>query len=499
MASAPRTFLWINKDEQSSSLSSSNGSESSQILSHVQRVCASRRRLQRGRRLATVHDKKHKIESDDPDTREICISSPPENNHEPFQIQGLIIPAGLDQFSGTTMAVDKNSRELLGYHVEWWRAVAPNLKSWHEVDLSQPADMVIAQKCFQNPLYLLSIITFSSVQMEALKLPCAQPTRSNKLHSKTISALREAVASVDKDPMQLLEILSYMCLTEVFRCNFPACRMHLGAVKHLIGRVGGISRVLNYASDMILFSDFYTALSTLAQPILGHCINFDDGPPIVEKAVLQRSYDALYQLWRSDWVRELPHSILSWAVGQLISCVQILQHSWKEKRFVVNGFWVRKKCVSIIICLLDAWEFDSMPSKSTETARIAILLWSAFLLASTLDTQGARNYIPLFDTGTINKYQEAGLLEVASALTKWNRALAYNFGSIPLGCDVLLRVLLKVPLGIEKSGGVFLGDIMERFASTEESERLEKAMGGLRGDAERHHRWRVWRTSILLC
>lgn len=123
-----------------------------------------------------------------------------------------------------------------------------------------------------------------------------------------------------------------------------------------------------------------------------------------------------------------------------------------------------------------------------------------FVLASTLDTQGARNYIPLFDRGTTERYEAAGLVEISSALKKWNLLLRHDFGSLPLGCDVLLRMLLKVPKEMEQnSGTVFLGDLMERFASEEESKRLEKAMSGLQGKAERHHRWRVWRTSILLC
>ncbi|KAL2063134.1 hypothetical protein VTL71DRAFT_6206 [Oculimacula yallundae] len=500
MASEPRTFLWVNKDGQSSSLSSSDSNESSRILSHVQRTSASRRHLRRPPQLAATEDEDRRKSPGQPGTSKICVSPPSEKIYETLQSVGFIspagLPAGVDPFSVTTMAVSKHSRELLTYHVEWWRAVAPEFKSWHEVDLSQPADVVIAQKCFQNPLYLLSIITFSSVQMESLNFACAQPARSNTLHSKTVSALRKAVCRSDQDPMQLLEILSYMCLTEVFRCDFTAGRMHLSAVKYLLRLVGAISKVLNYASDMFIFSDYYLALSTLAQPVLGHCINFSDTPPIFVQGVAEKSNDIIRKM---GWVRNLSHSILGWAVGQLVSCVQILQHSWTDKKFVVNGFWVRKKCVSLIICLLDAWGYDDMPSRLAETARISLVLWSAFLAASTLDTQGARNYIPLFDAGTIKKYRTAEINEVASAQTKWNRALSHDFGQIPLGCDVLLRTLLMVPMEIEEASGIHLRELMNSFCCAEESQRLEKAMKGLHGVAERHHRWRVWRTSILLC
>jgi hypothetical protein len=122
-----------------------------------------------------------------------------------------------------------------------------------------------------------------------------------------------------------------------------------------------------------------------------------------------------------------------------------------------------------------------------------------FVLASTLDTEGSRNYIPNFDGKTIDRYKALGMVEVSFALTKWNKILSHDFGPIPLGCDVLLGLLLKVPSEIEHLGGIHLAEVMERFAAAEESSRLQKVMDGLTEQVKRHHRWRVWRTSILLC
>ena len=493
MPTASGAYLWVNKDQFSKSLSSSNGHEWSLIRGHIQTVCASRRKL---RRTQPITSKFRNLEfALKPDTNSYH-SSPSDDEDLSPKTYPMTLASATDPFRVTTLAVDVHAQQLLTFHIEWWRAVAPDWKIWHEVDLSQPADVVITHKCFQNPLYMLSIITFTSVQMEMLKLPGSRSDLTDALHLKTIWALRAAFSRADQNPMQLLEIVSYMCLIEVYRRDFPAARMHLGAVKHLLEAVGGVSNVLNYASEMFLFSDFYLALSVLARPILGHRVNFNDKPPV---SCLEELGNSCHFIISPDWIRELPRRILKSAVQQLISCTHILQQSWTDQKLKINGYWARKKCVSIIICLLDAWNFDDMPSQSAEFARISILLWSMFVLATTLDTQGAKTYIPTFESKTIDRYNAIGMAKVSSALTKWNKILGHNFGFISPGCDVLLGLLFNVPSEIEISAGVFLSELMGRFADAEESMRLEKAMMLTSCQLGRALQWRLWRTSILLC
>ncbi|KAJ9657026.1 hypothetical protein H2198_004626 [Neophaeococcomyces mojaviensis] len=493
MPTVPGTYLWVNKNKCSTSLSASKGQEYSLIRGHIQTVCASRRRLRRAQSIASKFSGlKFALEADTNNHN----SSPSEDEDFSQNSCPVIIASTADPFRVTTLAVDVHSKQLLTFHVEWWRAVAPDWKVWHEVDLSQPADVVITQKCFRSPLYMLSIITFTSVQMEMLKLPGGRSDLTDALHLKTIWALRAAFNSADHNPMHLLEIISYLCLTEVYKRDFPAARMHLGAVKHFLEVVGGVSNVLNYASEMFLFSDYYLALSVLTQPILGHRVDFNNEPPV---SAPDKCGSPHHSILSSDWVQQLPQEILKSAVQQLFSCTYILQQSWTDPKLIINGYWVRKKCVSIIICLLDAWNFEDMPSQSAESARISILLWSVFVLASTLDTQGAKTYIPTFDGKTIDRYNAIGMTRISSALTKWNQILGHDFGLVPPGCDILLRFLFKVPSGIESSSGVFLSDLMDRFAAAEESRRLEKATRLTQDQLGRALQWRLWRTSILLC
>lgn len=127
MASEPRSFLWVNKDKQSLSLSSSEGSETSQILSHVQRVCVNERKYRPTRNLATKdRNSKAKIQIKIPklENRELTDSKINEFVQN-FDL-AILKPAGADPFSATTLTVDVHSRELLTYHIAWWRAVSPD-------------------------------------------------------------------------------------------------------------------------------------------------------------------------------------------------------------------------------------------------------------------------------------------------------------------------------------------------------------------------------------
>lgn len=137
--------------------------------------------------------------------------------------------------------------------------------------------------------------------MEVLRFSCARPAVSNQLHLKTICALRGALKNADQDAMLLLEIISYMCLTEIFRLDFTAARMHLGAVEKLLELVGGINKVVNYASEMFVFADYFLALSTLSRPILGSRMSFRDGPPVPVNMGLE---DSEYLVQNSHWYRE---------------------------------------------------------------------------------------------------------------------------------------------------------------------------------------------------
>ncbi|KAK5051865.1 hypothetical protein LTR84_002668 [Exophiala bonariae] len=489
-----QSYLWINKNQQSTSLSTSKGRESALVNGHAQRVSAKNRKY---RSAKIVPSKFSRLAFRAmPGTDDETQNPTQKNKKVDKQLRLSISESPVDPFRVTTLNVDEHSGQLLTFHVAWWRSVAPDWRTWHEVDLKQPADAVMSQKCFKSPLYMLTTITFTSIQMQVLKLPGSRTDVTEALHLKTILALREALVKGTYSPMQFVEVLSYLCLTEVFKGDFTAARVHLSAVQHLLVLVGGISKVLNHISEMIVFTDYYLALSTLGHPILGHHANSDDAPPVSASDMASQYSDSLL---RTDWVVKLPEEVLGTAVAQLLFCTQTLQQAWTNKGSIINGYWVRKKCVSILICLLGAWDIDSMPSQKSEFARVSIILWTAFVLATTLDTQGAKNYIPTFESATIKKYQSVGMTKVSVALLKWNKVLTHDYGVVPPGLDTLLAILSMIPNELEASGGVNLSELMSSFSTLEQRKRLEKALVYTRAQAERSLRFRVWCTSILLC
>lgn len=508
--SGSKPLLWINKTGHAALFSSSKGPEGSLARAHTQTVVAGRRRQRRTKPIPSQFSKlasgfsqgtsvelspeNHHVVPDQPKTELAIDEDTSAAEHKTSEIPDWVLATSEpDPFDATPLSVDKFARQLLTFHMDWWKSVAPAWRDWHQHDLSKPADVLVAQKCFQDPLYMLTTIMFTAVQMKMLNIPCIGPNLPDVLHLKTIWLLRRALTDQTRDPKKLLEILSFLTLAEVFRKSFAAARVHLGAVKQQLEVIGGISEVVNHVSEMIVFSDFYLALSTLSRPVLGRRVLSLDKPPVFDPAGLEFAPE------HRDWIQRLPHETLVWAARQLYFGTQILEQSWNNRRLVMNGYWVRKKCVSIIIQLLDAWQIVDMPSIAAEFARISILLWSACLLSCTLDTQGVKNYIPRFDEDIINAYGQRGTINISMALKKWNQILEHDFGQIPLGCDVILRLLMRVPSELEASGGVFLGTIMDQLACVEERRRLEKAHGLSPSDVARHHRWRVWRTSILLC
>jgi hypothetical protein len=508
----PGSLLWINKTGSSASLSSIDGLEGSLARSHTQAIVASRRRKRKAKPLSSRFSRladgfSQPIDGEVNAGCDNARPSKPASDHtnaahpESANLEEnyggipnwVLATSEVDPFNATTLAVDKFSRQLLTFHLAWWNGVAPKWKTWHEVDLFQPADVLVARKCFKDPLYMLTTTMFTAVQMRMLEIPCIGPNLPDVLHLKTIWLLRMALNDTDRDPEFLIEILAFLTLAEVFRKHFTAARLHLGAVKRLLDDIGDVSKILNHISEMIVFSDFYLALSTLEAPVLGRRIGSAEMPPVFDATGLQDIAKHRF------WIDRLPHEALAWAAQHLCFCVQILAQSWTSPRLAVNGFWVRKRCVSIMLCLLDAWQLDGLSSMFAERSRITLLLWSAFLLSCTLDTQGVKNYIPAFDHNTVDEYARRGMLDISNALTKWNKILGHDFHPVPLGCDVILSLLIRVPSELETIGIVALGGVMERLAALEEQLRLQKASKMSPTDLARHHRWRVWRTSILLC
>src|SRR5690349_17814988 len=129
------SYLWINKNQHSTSLSTSKGRESSLVNGHAQRISAKNRKYRRVRivpsKFSRLAYRPGPVADDDATTT--------ADNKKADKLSRISIPASsADPFRMTTLNVDDHSRQLLTFHIAWWRSVAPDWKVWHEVDLKQP-------------------------------------------------------------------------------------------------------------------------------------------------------------------------------------------------------------------------------------------------------------------------------------------------------------------------------------------------------------------------
>ena len=146
-------------------------------------------------------------------------------------VSGMISNSQADPFNVTTLAVDENAQDLLGFHLAWWKATASNWRAWHTVDQFEPAEAIITRKCFSDRLRMLTTITYTSILMDLLKFSASQPSPATALQLKTLKALREEIDTNRTQPIFLVENVSYLCLVSKYRKDWPAVRAHLRTIK----------------------------------------------------------------------------------------------------------------------------------------------------------------------------------------------------------------------------------------------------------------------------
>lgn len=141
------------------------------------------------------------------------------------------------------------------------------------------------------------------------------------------------------------------------------------------------------------------------------------------------------------------------------------------------GIGARRKCVSLVLALLDA-RYDEnmvgMSQRSDEYARITLVLWTEVVLSTTFDADGTKNYIPTFTRQTIYRSKANKIEEICLALQKRNKNLACDFSpGLPV-FDIISIMLAKIPSEIEAVGGFHLSTLMKCFLAEEERQRSEE-------------------------
>ena len=358
MNSFTDTFLFINKNAQSASLSNNTDGDKFHIQSYVQSKC------RKGRRRATMQQtsctypptaKTSTLKCSSHDVRQsnTIHRSPPR--HVPAEADAgtkrssiwlLItrVPRSpsmndkADPFDSTAVAIDEQTYRLLQYPfsdyvLKTFTAEGLGFIPGHRANGAvRHCNAIInrMRRCIEDELTMYATLTYSSSCVRWVMGQQQMQRPPEYFLVKAIEALRIRLQCSDVVDSWLVLAVYALSVSGLWVKDYEAASMHLKILRNLIVQLGGMRKLNPYVLENLIIGDKYLALSKCAAPILPF-----DWDPVPYKNMLkpQHGLDTTPQHEASVLLgmdKGNPSECVFSMMRDAADCLQTAHHIWTQ-------------------------------------------------------------------------------------------------------------------------------------------------------------------------
>lgn len=474
------TFLFVNKNEKSVSLSNSRYDKTSAINRHVQRWRSQRHRDKKrqtfcdtGQQASSKVTEDVKLNLDTPQLSSFTTPSDvttnslesleiisPSNSSDDASIQELddidseadqtavILKANfsegacVDPFNCTAIRLDQNVQSILQYYIAF--SVPSRERSQNQTRTrgcffklgdELPAVKEVVHGCLFNKMHMYALLTATSARMEEVSLVnLRRKNTARYFMNKALKHVRAYLTARDDqtvDKQVILDIF-YLCVCEWYLQNYQAALTHLKAVGHLMKTLDGNAFFDRFITETVSYNDIFLSVETSTPPLFP--LDWD-GPtmPPERRTTISQDLGALltYRRMGRGFTDPAQNHIFSFEMNtivfEIVPWMDVAQYTWIcRAKDPEDSEWVCKKGQALLhrllSCRVPRLDQPDLPLKRRYEECCRILL---IIMISYISTQMA------WRSGAMN------LARLKRALHGVDR----DWGSIPLNC-MLLWVLL---------------------------------------------------------
>ena len=409
-------FLFVNKDESSSSLSNSRYDKNSAINRHVQRWRSQRRREARKRAQQRPEEEQEqtepkatpepvlKLELDTPqlstlstpplvtpsdlsaptcesrESAEVCSASSEDIYQDsgegessldnvPLMFQANFVEGdSIDPFNCTAVRLDQNVQSILQYYIAF---IVPSKerngnqsrtrRDIFNLSDNLPAVKEVVHGCLFNKTHMYALLTATSARMEEVSNVSLR--RKNSARYFMNKALKHVCAylnskndlSIDK---QIILDVFYLCVCEWYLQNYDAALTHLKAVGHLMESLDEKSLFDQFIWETVRYNDIFLSIETATAPLFP--LNWD-GPtmPPERRSSISKDLNALttYRRMGRGFTDPAQNWIFSFEMNtivfEIVPWMDVAQYTWMFKSAdKLDSEWVCSKGQALLHRLL---------------------------------------------------------------------------------------------------------------------------------------------------
>lgn len=354
--------LFVNRFQNTTSLSTNNGAEEYSMRRVVQHSC--RNQIQRQKRRKLDHLKggaareiaryewKQRSPTNDVEDK---ARNEEETAGKPLVISKRTEPARpLSALSGNDLSFDSQAMITLQFYLRSWERRPQAYRQFFALGLTPGSCTsvdAVEKLCWSQDTHMLAVMAYTATLYRHLHVIPISNAQADRILQKALQGVRKSLNSSDADATGVLFDSAYLSLLAAYQGEHAAATVHLSAINKLIPVLGGMNNIPTYLSGLFLFADYFLAMQGLSRPVIEEQFQQNWTIPAPVKLVNSRLTDVGREVLQSGWLTTLA-SDLQRIVGRMIRCMQILEHAWSDPAVAINGYWARRECMVLINLLL---------------------------------------------------------------------------------------------------------------------------------------------------
>lgn len=484
-------LLFINKSQQSSSLTRSTGKEKFLINRHVSRQ--HRKRLSKSTTASFESSDDNDVDLQAPSQPGEILQDQMHNTGHAIIRQINVPGQSVDPFGSTALRINPDACNMMAYFLTW-TAPRDNVLTIEPDDTSltyrvatvRPNEVV--EKAISDDLHMASLLSYIICLMNAEQPGCYGSTRIWEVTNQALSLLRKRLQA-EADSNMVFDILN-LAYSALYLGETAAARKHIRALGDLVAFKGGYSVLAPHTLPSIMYADVCCSLPGLRSTIFDLSQHeLPAAPPIPWVPVPSLHKEA--QLVHLQLLQHCPHGQCRDYASHIVEMVQVLHttRSDFQTQQSPNAYWVMLTCLTLLSNILavfqksiassQGWAAVAFPTTNAvdsirlETTRICLLLWMLLLRTVVWGPSASSLFLPPFEGSLLRYYRTTRFdKEIYTALSSWNELLRPSTKQLTatislLSAAELVMDMAAVVTELEGTAYIQLGEFMSHFLHLE--------------------------------